>query len=336
MKIKLDHGAGGYLSKNLIDEIIIPKLKPVYLGIMEDSGIANVNTNLIAFTTDSYVVSPIFFGNCDIGKISICGTVNDLVVSGATPKYLSLSFIIEEGLDIIDLETILDSICKTCIQANVKILAGDTKVVRKGEADKIYINTSGIGTFESNQKPLHLKNINVGDSIIVTGLLGNHGIHILSMREGLGFENVVPTDCAPLNNLVLNILSKYGEDIHYIRDLTRGGLGNIINEISVEINKNIILYSESLPIQKETIMAGEMLGINPLYLANEGNLCIFCDPKITKYVLEDLRKFNESKAANECGIVAESDSTPNVVIQKDNGISNILDFLRGAELARLC
>jgi len=337
MKIKLDHGAGGYLSREILDDIIIPTIKPVYDGIMEDSSIINLNGNhRISFTTDSYVINPIFFGNGDIGKVSVCGTVNDLAVSGATPKYLSLAMILEEELDIDDLKVILTSIRNTCIDAGVRVLAGDTKVVGKGEADKIYINTTGIGVFDSRSEPLYVRNIQEGDSVIVSGFLGNHGIHILSMREGLGYEEVIESDCAPLNHIIDILLEKYGNNIHYIRDLTRGGFGSIINEISLDINKNIVLDYSLLPVQKEAIMATEMLGVSALYLANEGNMCIFCNPDLAEEIINDLRRFDVSKAASQCGKVEGDNNNPQVFLNHANGSSTILDFLKGAELPRLC
>lgn len=330
-----DHGSGGLLSKELLDQIIIPKLSSVYLGKMEDSGIAPVIGENIALTTDSFVIDPIFFGNGDIGKLSVCGTINDLAVSGATPKYLTLSLILEEGLPVDQLNKILDSICKTCQEANVHILAGDTKVVRKGEADKIYINTAGIGFFPKNRKALTLSNIKEGDDIIVTGFVGNHGVHILSYRDGLGFENRVLSDCAPLNFLIEDMLLKYESKIHYMRDMTRGGLGCIFNEIASEISLNIHLEESAIPMQQETIMAAEMLGIDPLYLANEGNICIFCDPSISSDLIDSLRTYDYSKQANICGTVKNS-GPGDVRLNLTDGSVRIIGHLQGKQLPRLC
>ena len=331
-----DHGAGGLLSKELLDEIIIPRLSPVYLGKMEDSGVAPLSGNKIALTTDSFVVDPIFFGNGDIGKLSICGTINDLAVSGAIPKYLTLALILEEGFSVEHLDKILDSICKTCQEAKVHILAGDTKVVRKGEADKIYINTAGVGFFPNERKPLTLSNIKEGDQVIVTGFVGNHGVHILSFREGLGFEAKVLSDCAPLNFVTENILVKYETKIHYMRDMTRGGLGCIFNEIASEISLSIHLDEASIPMQYETIMAAEMLGIDPLYLANEGNICIFCDPSISEELIATLKTHKYTKHASICGTVKKTGNTDVCLSSKEDGSIKVIGYLQGKQLPRLC
>jgi hydrogenase expression/formation protein HypE len=329
-----DHGSGGLLSKELLDKVIIPKLSAVYLGKMEDSGIAPLMGDNIALTTDSFVVDPIIFGNGDIGKLSICGTINDLAVSGAIPKYLTLSLILEEGLPVEQLTRILDSICKTCQEANVHILAGDTKVVRKGEADKIYINTAGIGFFPNERKALTLSNIKAGDDIIVTGFVGNHGVHILSFRDGLGFENKVLSDCAPLNLVIEEILVKYGTNIHYMRDMTRGGLGCIFNEIASEISLGMHLEESSIPMQYETVMAAEMLGIDPIYLANEGNICIFCDPSVSESLIATLRNYDYTKQAKVCGSV-KNNGTIDVCINGQDG-ARVISYLQGKQLPRLC
>ncbi len=330
-----DHGAGGLLSKELLDNIIIPKLSAVYLGKMEDSGIAPTFGDQLALTTDSFVVEPIFFGNGDIGKLSICGTINDLAVSGAIPKYLTLSLVLEEGFSIEQLSTILDSIRTTCQEANVHILAGDTKVVRKGEADKIYINTAGVGFFPDKRKALTLSNIKDGDDVIVTGLVGNHGVHILSFRDGLGFESKVLSDCAPLNTIIEDILLKFGTKIHYMRDMTRGGLGCILNEIAGEIKSSIYLQEETIPMQHETMMAAEMLGIDPLYLANEGTIGIFCDPSISEELIKTLSKHEYSKHSKICGKVIKNGNT-DVCLNTQAGGTKIIGYLQGMQLPRLC
>ena len=330
-----DHGTGGLLSKELLDKVIIPKLSPVYLGKMEDSGIAPSLGDNIALTTDSFVIDPIFFGNGDIGKLSICGTINDLAVSGAIPKYLTLSLVLEEGFSLEHLNQILDSICKTCKEANVHILAGDTKVVRKGEADKIYINTAGVGFFPNGRQALTLSKIKEGDHIIVTGPIGNHGIHILSLREGLGFENKVLSDCAPLNLIIEDILLKYGTKIHYMRDMTRGGLGCIFNEIASEASLSINLEEDSIPIQYETVMAAEMLGIDPIYLANEGNICIFCDPSISKDLIATLKNHDYTRYANICGSTVNTGNV-DVCLNNGKGEVKIVGYLYGNPLPRLC
>lgn len=333
--ILLDHGTGGFLSKELLDKIIIPGLSEVYLGKMEDSGIAPIMGDSIALTTDSFVIDPIFFGNGDIGKLSVCGTINDLAVSGAIPKYLTLALILEEGYSITHLKKILESICKTAKEADVHILAGDTKVVRKGEADKIFINTAGVGFFPNKRKALTLSNIKEGDHIIVTGFVGNHGVHILSLRDGLGFEEKILSDCAPLNLVIENILNNYEDKIHYMRDITRGGLGCIFNEIASDISLSIYLEEVAIPIQYETIMATEMLGIDPLYLANEGNICIFCDPIISEYLVSTLKNHDYTKHAKICGVVKNTGNSDVCLINQDSS-TRIITYLQGKQLPRLC
>jgi hydrogenase expression/formation protein HypE len=336
-QIVLDHGTGGLLSYELITKVIIPNLGEAYIGELEDSSVVKSDfMGQIAITTDSFVVDPIFFVNGDIGKISICGTVNDIAVSGATPLYLTLGMIIEEGFPIKDLIKILSSIRHTALEANVKIVAGDTKIVRKGEADKIFINTAGVGFF-SKHSPIHVRGIIENDNLIVTSDLGNHSVHLLSLREGLGFENKILSDCAPLNKLIDIVLSEFGKDIHYIHDLTRGGLGAALNEVVYAINRDITISEIDIPVQFETKMAADMLGVSPLYLANEGALCIFCDPKITNSLLDSLKKLQYGKNSCLIGKVnTEHEKTHRVYIKTGRGTKKILQNLYGMELPRLC
>lgn len=333
--IVLDHGTGGLLSKDLVENIIAPILKEIYIGKMEDSAVLTINKGSIAMTTDSFVVNPIFFNDGDIGKISICGTVNDLAVMGSVPKYLTLSFIIEEGFLIDELKKILLSIKNTALEADIKIVAGDTKVVRKGEADKIFINTSGIGVFEENIKPLSQENIEVNDDIIISGYIGNHSIQILSMREGLGYENKVLSDCAPLNIMIRELIRKFGNNIHCMRDLTRGGLGSALNEISDSINKGFDINMDAIPIQHEVRMASDMLGVNPIYLANEGNICIFANTNYTQAILEILYCNKYGKNAKVIGKVSDIRDKSVIGITED-GDEVLIEHLYGMELPRLC
>lgn len=329
-KVLLECGDGGLLSAQLID-FIVGVLGDVYLGEMNDSFATDEIQGKIAITTDSFTVDPLFFKNGDIGKISVCGTVNDLAVSGATPLYLTLAMVIEEGFLMKDLERILNSIKEACIQSGVKIVAGDTKVMRRGEVDKILINTTGVGIF--NNKARKLSDIQEGDKIIITGPVGNHGVHILSMRAGLGFESKVLSDCASLNRDIEKVICKHSDSIKYMRDLTRGGVGSIFNEIAVSIDKNIAI--ENLNIQHETEMACKMLGINPLYLANEGNICVFCSADDCENILNTMRQLTQYfTQARVVGEVIKKNDTNSVVIMKNTG--KVLPYLEGAELPRLC
>lgn len=333
--IILDHGSGGLLSQDLITNIIVPRLGKQYLGKMEDSAVLELKQPTIAITTDSFVVDPIFFKNGDIGKIAICGTVNDIAVSGAKPVYLTLGMVIEEGFPMKDLLTILNSIRIAAEEADVFIVAGDTKVVKKGEIDKIFLNTSGIGVFADGYTQLSYPKIQSNDDLIVTNWLGNHSIHILSLREGLGYETKVTSDCAPLNGMIHKMIKIAGSSIHYMRDLTRGGLGGALNEIAAAVNKGIQVNLSTLPIQHETKMAADMLGINPIYLANEGCLSIICDPKVTDKVIMTLRAHKYGYQAVKVGFITDEKPGAVIGINKD-GDMQVIEHLYGKELPRLC
>jgi hydrogenase expression/formation protein HypE len=332
-KIVLDHGTGAKLSGDLV-AAIVNGLGDACVGEMEDSSVADIITKKIAITTDSFVVTPIFFGNGDIGKISICGTVNDLAVSGAKPMYLTLAMVLEVGFPISDLMHIVSSISKTAIEANVKIVAGDTKVVNKGEVDKVFINTTGIGIFE--RTPLTFKSIKPSDKIILSSQLGDHSIHILSVREGLGFDQKVESDCAPLNDLIDKVLNSVPPgSVRIMRDVTRGGLSAVLNEFA-KLTGLTMTYEESkLPLSPYTVMACDMLGVNPINLANEGCICFFVDPEYESLVLKTLKNHKYGKNASTVGIVNDT-MIPQVIAIKKDGSKRIIEELIGAELPRLC
>jgi hydrogenase expression/formation protein HypE len=332
--IQLDHGTGGGMSQELIAELIAPRLGAVHSGRMEDSAVLELDVTRIAVTTDSFVVDPIFFGNGDIGKIAVCGTVNDLAVSGAVPRYLTLSLVLEEGFPIADLARVLDSVREAAGQARVEVVAGDTKVVRRGEVDKIFINTAGIGEF-AREIELGMGQVSPGDAVIVTGWLGNHSIHILSLREGLGFEERVLSDCAPLDGLVWNVLEDHASQVHCMRDITRGGLGTVLNEVADGAGVSMRIEQSSLPIQQETAMAADMLGVDPLYLANEGNICMFVDADSAADVLELVRWHPYGRAARIVGVVHERAPSA-VTMARADGTETVVELLYGAELPRLC
>jgi hydrogenase expression/formation protein HypE len=301
---------------------------------MEDSAVLALDTTLIALTTDSFVIDPIFFGNGDIGKLAVCGTVNDLVVSGAVPRYLTLALVLEQGLPLADLARVLDSVRESAVQAGVAVVAGDTKVVRCGEVDKLFINTTGVGEFTRDRR-LRTIDVRAGDAVIVTGWLGNHAIHILSLREGLGFEERVMSDCAPLGGLVWNVMEDYAEHVHCMRDITRGGLGTVLNELAVGAGVSIEILEHRLPIQHETAMAAEMLGVDPLYLANEGNICMVVDGGAATEVLDLVRLQPNGSAAQITGVVRERSGSPVTMLRSD-GARTVVEMLYGAELPRLC
>ena len=342
--IQLDHGTGGAMSRELVAELIAPRLGAVHSGRMEDSAVLDLGGASIALTTDSFVIDPLFFGNGDIGKLAVCGTVNDLAVSGALPRYLTLGLVLEEGFPIADLERVLDSVREAADAASVEVVAGDTKVVRAGEVDKLFINTTGVGVFE-REPQLGVSRILPGDAVIVTGWLGNHSIHILSLREGLGFEERVLSDCAPLDGLVWNVLEEHAPHVHCMRDITRGGLGTVLEELATGAGVPIRIEESRLPIQHETAMAADMLGVDPLYLANEGNICMLVAPEAAAEILEAVRWHPHGRAAQIVGSVRElpgrstiggASNAGAVTIVRADGAEAVLEQPLGAELPRLC
>jgi hydrogenase expression/formation protein HypE len=331
-RIVLDHGSGTRLSRDLVS-LMVDWLGDVHAGAMEDSAIMDVAVNRIAVTTDSFVVTPHIFGNGDIGKIAVCGTVNDIAVSGARPLYLTLALIIETGLPFADLKRILTSIRDAARAAGVKIIAGDTKVVAAGEADKIFINTTGIGVFE--RAPLRMSMVRPGDRLIISGQIGNHSVHLLSIREGLGFETRVLSDCTTLNIMIDDVLQRMPEGVHSIRDVTRGGLSAVMHEYAQSCGCTIRFEERQLPIQHETLMATDMLGISPIHLANEGCLALFVAPERADAVVDILRCHPEGRMAGVIGEVIEGRGGTVEMIRRDGTLQR-LDELIGAEMPRLC
>jgi hydrogenase expression/formation protein HypE len=256
-------------------------------------------------------------------------------VSGATPRFLTLSLVLEEGFPIADLERVLDSVRDAAAEANVEVVAGDTKVVRGGEVDKLFINTAGVGEFARDDVRLGMVRVTPGDAVIVTGWLGNHSIHILSLREGLGFERQVLSDCAPLDGLVWNVLEDHAPQVHCMRDITRGGLGTVLNEVADGAGVSMRVEQPALPIQHETAMAADMLGVDPLYLANEGNICMFVDGDAATDVLELVRWHPHGRAARIVGTVHERTGSA-VTMTRADGTEAVVELLYGAELPRLC
>ncbi|MCA1515621.1 hydrogenase expression/formation protein HypE [Bradyrhizobium sp. NBAIM01] len=332
--VVLDHGTGAKLSRLLIGDII-GTLQETYVGELEDSALLTVDGQELAMTTDSFVVDPVIFGNGDIGRIAVCGTVNDLAVVGAIPLALTLATIVEEGFPRAKLKKIFASVRDAAREAGVRIVAGDTKVVRRGEADGVFLNTTGLGVFR--RAPLRMASVRAGDRIIVTGRLGNHAVHLLSLREGLGFENRVLSDCAPLSGMVSELLEAFpAGTVRSIRDATRGGLAAVMHEYAFHGGFEVRLNEADLPLQHETVMATDMLGVNPLHLANEGCLAIFVEPARAGEVCQHLRR---NKYGRHAAIVGEIFSSPRgaqVRLADAMGAIKVLDELEGAELPRLC
>jgi hydrogenase expression/formation protein HypE len=330
-KILLAHGSGGKLMHDLI-ESFLPELANPILDRLEDSAVIDLSGRL-AFTTDSYTVNPIFFPGGDIGRLAVCGTVNDLAMSGAKPRYLSLALIIEEGLAIAELKKIIISIKKAIDEAGVKIVTGDTKVVDQGSADKIFINTAGVGTVPEGVE-ISAANARPGDKIIVSGNIGDHGIAVLSRREGLKFDTPVPSDCAPLNGLVAEMLAA-SKNIHCLRDPTRGGLATTLNDFAGQSNAGIRIEEDAIPVDKAVAAAGELLGLDPLYIANEGKLAAVVAAEDATSVLAAMKRHKYGRKAAIIGEVVK-EHPGQVVMRTSLGASRIIDMPVGELLPRIC
>ena len=329
--ILLAHGSGGKLSHDLI-ESFLPALSNPVLDRLDDSAVLDLSGRL-AFTTDSYTVNPIFFPGGDIGKLAVCGTVNDLSMSGSRPLYLSLSFIIEEGLPVVDLKKILISIKQTAEEAGVKIVTGDTKVVNRGCADRLFVNTSGIGVIPESVD-ISAANARPGDKIIISGNIGDHGIAVLSQREGLKFKLPVPSDCAPLNGLVAEILAA-SKKIHCLRDPTRGGLATTLNDFAEQSNVGILIEEDKIPVNNAVLAACELLGFDPLYIANEGKLVAVVAAGDADRVLETMKRNRYGTGASIIGEVVAG-HPGQVVMKTALGASRIVDMPVGELLPRIC
>jgi hydrogenase expression/formation protein HypE len=330
-KILLAHGSGGKLMHDLI-ESFMPRLDNPILDKMEDSAVFDISGR-VAFTTDSYTVNPIFFPGGDIGKLAVCGTVNDLAMSGAKPLYLSLAFIIEEGLPVADLKRIVESIAAAAAEAGVKIVTGDTKVVGKGGADKLFINTAGVGSVPEGVN-ISAANARPGDKVILSGTIGDHGIAVLSKREGLKFNTPVPSDCAPLNDLVADML-KASRDIHCMRDPTRGGLATTLNDFAGQSNVGIAIEEDKIPVDRAVLAACELLGLDPLYIANEGKLAAIVPADDAADVLRRMKRHKYGKNAAVIGEVVAGHPR-RVVMKTLLGASRIVDMPVGELLPRIC
>ncbi|MGD0352809.1 MAG: hydrogenase expression/formation protein HypE [Dehalococcoidia bacterium] len=330
--ILLAHGSGSRLSHDLIEKNFLPPLTNPLLARLDDSAVFDLSGRL-AFTTDSYVVSPIFFPGGDIGKLAVCGTVNDLSMSGAAPLYLSLSFIIEEGLTIGKLKKVVGSIKAAAEEAGVNIVTGDTKVVNRGSADKLFINTSGIGIIPEGVD-ISGANAKLGDKIILSGTIGDHGIAVMSQREGLKFSVPVQSDCAPLNKLVSQMLEA-SRRIHCLRDPTRGGLATTLNEFARQSGVGIRIEEEKIPVLDAVRAACELLGFDPLYVANEGKLVAIVAPNDAGKILARMKRNKYGADAAVIGEVTD-EHKGKVILKTRLGASRIVDMLSGELLPRIC
>jgi hydrogenase expression/formation protein HypE len=334
-RIVLAHGGGGRLTHQLIEKIFIPAFGNRMLEQRHDGAVVAVDGSRLAFTTDSFVVRPLIFPGGNIGDLAVNGTVNDLAMCGARPLYLSAGFILEEGLQMETLRTVVASMQQAAARANVQLVAGDTKVVDKGRGDGIFLNTAGIGVIESRVKTaIGPASVQPGDVVIVSGDLGRHGIAILSVREGLEFESPILSDCANLWPSVETLLNA-GIEIHCLRDLTRGGLATTLNEIASDRNVCIKLDEAAIPLDEVVQSACEILGLDPLYVANEGRFAVFVPAAQVDAALEVLRKVEVSAGSERVGRVEQTPGRT-VVLQTRIGGNRVVDMLSGEQLPRIC
>lgn len=332
-EIVLGHGSGGKLSQQLLQKIVLPQFGNELLDPLHDGAIFSFSGTRLAFSTDSFVVSPIFFPGGDIGKLAVHGTVNDIAMCGARPLYLSTGFILEEGTSMEDFWRVVLSMRKAAAEAGVTLVTGDTKVVDRGKADKIFINTSGIGVVPDGVN-IHPKRACAGDKIIVSGQIAAHGMAIMSVREGLEFETQIASDTAPLNSLVDTILTT-APDVHVFRDPTRGGITSAMTEIAQTARVGIMLNEAHIPISEEVKGACEILGLDPLYVANEGKLLAIVSAEVAGAVLATIRAH---PLGTEAAIIGEvTDEHPGFVTMKTRvGGTRVVDMLSGEQLPRIC
>jgi len=332
--ISLAHGSGGTQMQELLQKIIWPELDNKVLREQNDSAVLEKRGGELIFTTDSFVVQPIFFPGGDIGHLSVCGTVNDLAMMGAKPDALSLSLIIEAGFEIESLKKIIISIKKTADEAGVEIVTGDTKVVGPGQADKIYINTSGVG-WRKEKIPTGWNSVQSGDAVIVSGTIGHHGVAILAARAELPFEKELKSDAAVLSNVTSALIEKF-PDVRWMRDATRGGVAAVLNELAVQTGFDIEIEEATIPVTEEVRGAAEILGLDPLYLANEGRFIIICPDEKSEEIISLLQKYEVSKTAQKIGTITCQANPGKVVLTTEYGSRRIIDMPSGEQLPRIC
>lgn len=331
--ITLGHGSGGVLTHKLLKSGVFDLLKNPLLDTHHDGAVFEL-TGQLAFSTDSYVIVPVFFPGGNIGELAINGTVNDLAMCGAMAKYLSLSFIIEEGLTMTEFWKILVAIKFAAERAGVQIVTGDTKVVEKGKGDKIFINTSGIGQIHPKAK-ISARNVQVGDKIIVSGYVATHGIAIMSVREGLDFETDIVSDTINLNHTVEALLNELGEAVHLLRDPTRGGVGTVLNEIAQDTQLGIDIWQKNIPVLDDVAGACELLGLDPLYVANEGIFIGIVSAESAERAVEILRKTDNGLRATIIGEVV-TEHPKQVILTSKIGGKRVVNMLVGEQLPRIC
>jgi hydrogenase expression/formation protein HypE len=332
-QVTLAHGGGGRLMSQLIERMFAPVFANPLLDARHDGATFSVNGARLAFTTDSYVVRPLFFPGGDIGALAVNGTVNDLAMCGARPLYLSAGFILEEGLPMETLWRVAQSMRRAADEASVQLITGDTKVVDKGKGDGIFINTAGVGVVEHGLS-ISPASVRPGDAVLLSGDLGRHGIAIMAEREGLAFESAIESDCAPLADLVIKLIDA-GIEIHCLRDLTRGGLASALVEIAEAANLQIRIDESSIPVREDVRGACEILGFDPLYLANEGRFVAFVAAPDAGRALDILRSHPPGDGSCLIGKVT-NDPSPAVVMRSRIGATRIVDMFSGEQLPRIC
>ncbi|HEY7801582.1 MAG TPA: hydrogenase expression/formation protein HypE [Dehalococcoidia bacterium] len=334
--VKMAHGSGGKATHTLIDAVFLEAFRNPLLEKMEDQAVFTIDgaaAPRLAFTTDSFVVNPVFFPGGDIGELAVNGTINDLAISGAVPLHLSASFILEEGFPIADLKRIAESMARACDRAGVAIVTGDTKVVNRGKGDGVFINTAGIGVIRA---PVEISagNARPGDKVIVSGAIGDHGMAIMITRGGIDIESGIVSDTAPLNSLVQAML-EVSPAIHCMRDPTRGGVVTVLNEIAAQSNVGIVVEQEALPVHDEVNAACEILGIDPLHVANEGKLIAVVPPGIADAMLDAMREHPDGADAEIIGHVID-EPAGRVLLRTAFGGTRVMDMLVGDPLPRIC
>ncbi|HPD17511.1 MAG TPA: hydrogenase expression/formation protein HypE [Planctomycetota bacterium] len=333
-RVLLAHGGGGSLTRQLIRDMVVSRFGNPALAPLSDSALLDLPPGRVAFTTDSYVVKPLRFRGGDIGRLAVCGTVNDLAMVGATPLHLSLALILEEGLAFDDLAAVLDSAQAAAAEAGVAVVCGDTKVVERGAADGLFINTSGIGVIPAGRN-VAMERAAPGDAVLVSGPIGEHGVAILSERQGLSFETPVSSDVAPLAGLVAAILAAGGEAVHALRDPTRGGLGMVVCEVAEACRHDIELDEAKIPVRPEVRGACDLLGLDPLYVANEGKVVVVCAEAAASAVLAAMRAHPLGRSAARIGRVLDG-ARGRVTLRTSIGGRRVVDPPYGEQLPRIC
>jgi hydrogenase expression/formation protein HypE len=332
--ILLGHGSGGLLMHDLIGDVFLKHFNNKILNEQTDSAILKVGNSELAFTTDSFVIDPIFFPGGNIGKLAVCGTVNDLAVSGADPLFISVSFIIEEGFPVKDLELIAESLATEASNAGVQIVTGDTKVVNKGKCDRVFINTSGIGSISEGKRNIgKALDIKPGDVIIINGTIGDHGMAVMNARMSFNFKTNIVSDCASLNHMIREVIDKY--PVKFMRDPTRGGVATVLNELASKLNLGIELSEPDLPVNEGVKAMCEILGFDPLQIANEGKVVMIASENDAQDILKVLKRNKFGKQSAVIGRIVD-EHAGKVVMKNETGGRRIVDSLSGDQLPRIC